>query len=185
MSAYQDERFAITYRYNRAPLTLICRALYGPQLELMMFHLCGGQWQVELQQGLPYHITWRDVCRADTGKAYVLLRQQANSNDVLRSAFHAHLLLHQLDADRHAPHDDVLLVSPDGKCSPTEAADHASQQASSAAGRPCVDRGKLQSIRREADIECAAFLRRCQDSGWDLKQTMLNPRESRLVDYAL
>ena len=78
--------------------------------------------------------TWSDAeegachaaSRPDTKKAYVLLRDRATSSDVLRGAFHAHLLLHRLDTAKAAPSTEAANL-------PTETA------SGPAVSQPCAE----------------------------------------------
>ena len=101
------------------------------------------------------------LCRPDTGKVYVLLRDGVGSNDVLRGAFHAHFLLHQL----------------------LKAELQGGSEARSPTGT--ADRQMLGVVRKEADRACPLFLQSCRELGWDLQHTMLNPHEPRLLAYTL
>ena len=120
------------------------------------------------------------TCRPDTGKAYVLLRVGAGSRDVLRGAFHAHVLLHMLDSQGSGRPG---LATVDGTFLPRDPEPHLQSRVQRPTGT--ADREMLLSVRKEADMSCPLFLQSCLALGWDLHHTMLNPHEPRLMAYAL
>ena len=140
----------------------------------------------------------------------MLLRDRAGSSDVLRGAFHAHLLLHRLDTANGAspakPESvavDVLrsgepealnsasdeeastAISSGSRFAGTAADGVSGQQAHQLGSDGGIGLDMLRSIRKQADGACAEYLAACGSLGWDLGQTMLNPHEPRLVDYVL
>lgn len=123
--------------------------------------------------------------RPDSGKVFVVLREHAGASDVLRGAFHAHLLLHKIDK-AGGPGQAVPDVSaPAGEVSPSGMPEGTRgwSDAQSVSGE--VDRDMLGSVRKQADVACPQFLQACQQQGWDLHHTMLNPHEPRLLVYVL
>ncbi|EFJ49504.1 hypothetical protein VOLCADRAFT_80645 [Volvox carteri f. nagariensis] len=95
--------------------------------------------------------------RPDTKKAYVLLREGATSMDCLQASFFGHVFLHLLDG---------------------AALSHAPLQLTAAA---TTTMGAIAKSSAVVSVLYPDFISQAERNGWKLQQTMLNPKENRLL----
>ena len=124
----------------------------------------------------PFALTYRP----ETQRAYVMLKEGASSIDALCGAFHAHVLLHMMDAVEEKAELPILEVLPKSE--------------------PGMQQGNLQGniLTALRDLEdpqgvllnmtagkghqlYSTFLEQAESIGWQIDNTMLNPKEARLV----
>lgn len=136
----------------------------------------------------PFALTYRP----ETQRAYVLLKEGASTSDALCGAFHAHVLLHMMDAV-----DDKASL-PITAVLPTPPLEHARSQAllKSFEGSDSVSlKHSWTALKDISDVQTvlmqvtaakgqqlyASFVQQAARLGWQLQNTMLNPKEPRLV----
>lgn len=117
--------------------------------------------------------------RPETDKAYVILRQGATVQDTLCGAFHAHVLLHMLDAAQDKPALPALQLLPKA-----EPGTNIQSLMSGLRGVGDIDEPHEHLLHVTATKGYQLyqdFVRKASNLGWNLDSTMLNPQESRLI----
>ena len=128
----------------------------------------------------PFALTYRP----ETQRAYVLLKEGASTSDALCGAFHAHVLLHMMDAIDDKAALPITAVLPTPSHTPVESLE----------GRNSPLKGPLTALRDIDDAQTVlmqvtaakgqqlytSFVHQAADLGWQLQNTMLNPKEARL-----
>ncbi|ERM99776.1 protein root UVB sensitive 6 [Amborella trichopoda] len=107
------------------------------------------------------------------GNVYALLKDQANSDDILKAAFHAHVLLHLIHSSSKngswKKNDDSIRTNVDG---------------------PLVTNSPLSTLDFEAHIaetcrivstSYGLFKRKAAEQGWKMSESLLNPGRARLT----
>lgn len=120
-------------------------------------------------RGERYILTYRP----DTKKVYVVLKQGAETVDCLKAAFACHTFLHLLDGHPLPPRVAApphLLRAVKDAAAATASAQHG--------------QWLLTCSWTVVDALYGDFTRQAAACGWQLKQTMLNPRETRLLKVA-
>lgn len=129
--------------------------------------------------------------RTDHKKVYILLKQGAQSTDCLKANFAAHLFLYL--HDKHQLHSSWAgkagAASPAGPQPAAGSGSGSSTGGSSAAASgsskvkedPEAWKVTLQRSLQLSDAVYPEFVRQAEKHGWKLQQTMLNPKETRLV----
>lgn len=117
--------------------------------------------------------------RPESNKAYVLLKQGATVQDTLCAAFHAHVLLHMLDASSGKPALPALQLLP-------QSAPGLGSESLTSALTPLKDiddphNHLLHATATKGHKLYQDFTGQASILGWNLDNTMLNPKESRLV----
>ncbi len=131
--------------------------------------------------------------RPDTKKAYVLLREGASSLDCLHASFFGHVFLHLMDdGSLDAPGLPQLppaLLAPPSVCTSSSSSSAGkgkggTEGSTAAQGQGQGDeawRGVMARAKRVVDHLYPDFLSQAERSGWKLQQTMLNPKENRIL----
>lgn len=130
---------------------------------------------LETFASLPYAITYRP----ETSRAYVLLKQGASVQDTLCGAFSAHVLLHMLDAVQGKPSLPALQLLPQ-----IEPGTKSGIISSALTSLQHVDDPHSVLLNVTAAKGCKLyreFIHQASDLGWNLENTMLNPKEARLI----
>ena len=125
----------------------------------------------------PFAITYRP----ETQRAYVLLKEGASGSDSLCGAFHAHVLLHMMDAV------DGKGALPIAEALPKTLVN--GQQAAALLPSPLTALKEIDDTHRvlmqvsasRGNQLYTSFLEQAADLGWQLENTMLNPQEARLM----
>lgn len=136
----------------------------------------------------PFALTYRP----ETQRAYVLLKEGTSTSDALCGAFHAHVLLHLVDAvdDKAALPITAMLPTPlqSGRS-------QAPLESLEARVSPVTLKQPLTALKDIDDVQTVlmqvtaakgqqlytSFVQQAADLGWQLQNTMLNPKEARLV----
>lgn len=108
--------------------------------------------------------------RPDSRKMYVLLKQGAETKDCLKAAFACHTLLHLMDGGTLPPN-----------CGASQHLLTAAKDAAAATSTTQQSQALLQSSWMVVEALYSDFMKKAALQGWQLKQTMLNPRETRLL----
>ena len=125
----------------------------------------------------PFALTYRP----ETKQAYVMLKEGASGLDALCGAFHAHVLLHMIDAVDQGLHKGN---TPASEIVPR------SQPTSANADLSIITWQSLQDLDTQVLLNMTAsrglqlygeFLEQAESTGWQLQNTMLNPKEARLI----
>ena len=127
----------------------------------------------------PYAITYRP----ETNRAYVLLKQGASVQDTLCGAFSAHVLLHMLDAVQGKPSLPALQLLPQ-----TEPGTRTGIVSNALTALQHVDdpHSVLLNVTAAKGYKLyQEFVHQASDLGWNLGNTMLNPKEPRLIPSQL
>ena len=128
----------------------------------------------------------------ETQWAYAVLKEGSSALDALCGALHAHVLLHMMDAV-----DDKAAL-PITAVLPTPPLEHARSQAQLKSLEGCHSLSLKHSLTALKDIDdvqavlmqvtaaqgrqlYAFFVQQAAHLGWQLKNTMLNPKEACLV----
>ncbi|CAH8279081.1 unnamed protein product [Arabidopsis lyrata] len=96
------------------------------------------------------------------GKVYALLKHQANSDDILKAAFHAHVLLHFMNQSKDGT--PRLVEQLDPAFAPTE------YELESRIAESC----------EMVSTSYAIFKSRAAEQGWRMSESLLNPGRARL-----
>lgn len=117
--------------------------------------------------------------RPETKKAYVLLKQGVSVEDTLCGAFQAHVLLHMMDAVQNKPALPALQLLPKSEPGLSSGILPNALTALQDIDDPHtvllhVTAGKGRKLYED-------FLSQAAELGWKLDNTMLNPKESRLM----
>jgi len=121
--------------------------------------------------------------RRDTSSAHVVLCSGAKAPDYVKAAYSAHVLLFLADSVKDGlPSDRLGACLPQwmtaGKPKKPNKASRASRQP---AGLDSNDMDLLVQCREVVEDTFPLFLERAEGLGWKLDQTMLNPKETRLI----
>ena len=138
----------------------------------------------------PFALTYRP----ETQRAYVLLKEGACTSDALCGAFHAHVLLHMMDAvdDKAALPIAAVLPSPPLDSRKSNAP---LEPLEGSRNSPVPLKQPLTALRDVDDVQTIlmqvtaakgqqlydSFVQQAADLGWQLQNTMLNPKEARLL----
>mmetsp|Transcript_18092 Transcript_18092/g.38937 ORF Transcript_18092/g.38937 Transcript_18092/m.38937 type:complete len:412 (-) Transcript_18092:1030-2265(-) len=149
-------------------------------------------------RGERYMLTYRP----ESGKkVYVILHDGAGSMDCLKGAFAAHVLLHVLDgkpllgvAGQQGQQAEGASKGSKGKAKgkgPAASSSSAGKGGAAAGARQQQGQGMpaalqpwratLQEVHSQVGVLYPDFLKQAEGLGWKLQQTMLNPRETRLL----
>lgn len=121
--------------------------------------------------------------RRETKSAHVILRSSAKTPDYIKAAFSAHVLLYLADNLKEGPPLKQLVSLPPW----------INSVKAKRAKKPTKLCRAIQQTNAADDVELLVFcqevvekifplfLERAEVLGWKLSQTMLNPRESRLI----
>jgi hypothetical protein len=96
------------------------------------------------------------------GKVYALLKHQANSDDILKAAFHAHVLLHFMNQSKDGNPRSVEQLDP--AFAPTE------YELESRIAESC----------EMVSTSYGVFKSRAAEQGWRMSESLLNPGRARL-----
>ena len=122
-----------------------------------------------------YAITYRP----ETNRAYVLLKQGASMQDTLCGAFSAHVLLHMLDAVEDKPALPALHTLP--QVEPGMRSDIMSEALTALRDLDDPHSLLLNVTAVKGYKLYQDFISQASDLGWNLDNTMLNPKEARLT----
>ena len=117
--------------------------------------------------------------RPETKKAYVLLKQGASVEDTLCGAFQAHVLLHMMDAVQKKPALPALQLLP--KSEPGLTSGALSNALTALQDMDDPHQVLLHVTAAKGHKLYEDFLNQAAELGWKLDNTMLNPKESRLI----
>ncbi len=125
----------------------------------------------------PFALTYRP----ETKRAYVLLKQGASGTGALCGAFHAHVLLHMIDALDAKPALPITEVLP--KSEPAAAGSKPLLSSPLTALRDIDDPHSvlLNVTASKGHLLYSTFVEQAASLGWQLQSTMLNPKEARLI----
>lgn len=125
----------------------------------------------------PFALTYRP----ETKQAYVMLKNGASGLDALCGAFHAHVLLHMVDAVDQGLQKGNLLASEIVPRSQPISAD-ADSSIITWKSLQDLDNGVLLNMTASRGLQLyGEFLEQAERTGWQLQNTMLNPKEARLI----
>ena len=125
----------------------------------------------------PFALTYRP----ETQRAYVLLKQGASGTDALCGAFHAHVLLHMIDAIDDKPALPITEVLPKMRPATIESVSPLSSPLTALREIDDHHRVLLNVTASKASMLYSTFVDQAAELGWQLQNTMLNPKEARLI----
>ena len=125
----------------------------------------------------PFALTYRP----ETQRAYVLLKQGASGTDALCGAFHAHVLLHMIDAVDDKPALPITEVLPKMQPTITESVSPLSSPLTALREFEDHHHVLLKVTASKASMLYSTFVDQAAELGWQLQNTMLNPKEARLI----
>lgn len=129
-------------------------------------------------EGLWFLSSWL-LCRPETEKVHVVLRDKASAEDCLEATFHAHLFLHLLSSSKKGTqlHPRDQIVTTNG----SNMDDQRRGKTNKMSNQNPDWMGVLAESRAIASDAYEEFRQQSKALGWKLHATMLNPKDSRLL----
>lgn len=129
--------------------------------------------------------------RFDTRQAHVVLREGAVSDDFIKAAFSSHVLLHLADGADSAEWVTRALSTGNGKAAMGGAKSKGKVSKPEPSSAASLSNSKSQliqlisSTRVVVDVGYQDFVKQAGRQSWRISQTMLNPRETRLLQLTM